>query len=64
MQTDAEAHQPADALKQQTITALKPLTASLAQAGGLHRLTLRGHAAAVTALLLLPDGIHALSGDP
>ncbi|KAK9851118.1 hypothetical protein WJX84_002866 [Apatococcus fuscideae] len=53
--------QGTEASQQLKMAALKPLTASLEQAGGLHRLTLRGHSAAVTDLLLLPDGIHALS---
>ncbi|KAK9868703.1 hypothetical protein WJX84_004909 [Apatococcus fuscideae] len=58
---DAEGSRKLAGPKQQQVKALRPLTASLEQAGGLHRLTLRGHNAAITAVHLLPDGVHALS---
>lgn len=41
---------------------LPPLTASLDQAGGLQRLTLKGHRGAVNKLLLTPSGTEAVSG--
>ncbi|KAI3425286.1 hypothetical protein D9Q98_009053 [Chlorella vulgaris] len=40
---------------------LVPLTASLEQAGGLQRLTLRGHAAPATKVLLTPSGTDAVT---
>ena len=47
---------------QQDTPPMRPLTASLEQAGGLHRLTLKGHTAVITALQMLPNGINVLSG--
>jgi WD40 repeat protein len=41
--------------------ALPPLTPSLDQAGGLQRLALRGHAGAVTRVLLTPSGTDAVT---
>lgn len=41
---------------------LPPLTASLDQAGGLQRLTLKAHRGAVNKLLLTPSGTEAVSG--
>ena len=37
-------------------------TASLTQAGGLHRMLLRGHAAPLTCMLLSPTGIDLVTG--
>lgn len=43
---------------------LQPKTVSLEQAGGLQRMTLRGHAAAVHKVLLTPGGIDVITGAP
>lgn len=44
------------------VRCLVPSTASLTQAGGLHRMLLRGHAAPLTAMLLTPSGIDLVTG--
>jgi len=44
------------------VRCLVPSTASLTQAGGLHRMLLRGHTAPLTAMLLTPSGIDLVTG--
>lgn len=44
------------------VRCLQPKTVSLEQAGGLQRMTLRGHAAAVHKVLLTPGGIDVITG--
>lgn len=46
------------------VQCLVAATASLTQAGGLHRMVLRGHAAALTCMLLSPTGIDLVTGGP
>lgn len=54
--------------KQQILTsnnaarALVPRTPSLEQAGGLHRMVLRGHTAGISKVLLTPNGTDVVTG--
>ena len=43
---------------------LRTRTASLEQAGGLQRMTLRGHTGGVSKVLLTPGGIDVITGVP
>lgn len=43
---------------------LRTLTASLEQAGGLQRMTLRGHTGGVQKVLLTPGGIDIITSEP
>lgn len=45
------------------VQCLVAATASLTQAGGLHRMLLRGHASPLTSMLLSPSGIDLVTGD-
>ncbi len=42
---------------------LLPKTPTLEQAGGLHRMVLRGHTGAILKTLLTPGGIDVITGD-
>lgn len=42
--------------------ALVPRTPSLEQAGGLHRMVLRGHTAGISKVLLTPNGTDVVTG--
>ena len=44
--------------------ALMPKTASLEQAGGLHRMVLRGHSGPIQKVLLAPGGTDVVTGIP
>ncbi len=44
--------------------ALMPKTASLEQAGGLHRMVLRGHSGPIHKVLLAPGGTDVVTGIP
>ena len=46
------------------VQCLVPATTSLTQAGGLHRMLLRGHTAPLNAMLLSPSGIDLVTGRP
>ena len=43
--------------------ALVPRTPSLEQAGGLHRMVLRGHSAGISKILLTPNGTDVVTGN-
>jgi hypothetical protein len=44
------------------VKCLETKTASLEQAGGLQRMTLRGHSAVVHKVMLTPGGIDVITG--
>lgn len=62
---DAEPQQQQETADQPPqVQCLVAATASLTQAGGLHRMLLRGHAAPLTCMLLSPTGIDLVTGEP
>lgn len=54
---------PADEQGGQKVRALTPRGMSLEQAGGLQRMTLRGHTAGLQKVLLSPSGIDVITGE-